>query len=137
METSDVMRQKLIDEVLAASPDGECAARAAALNAWERLMTHLTPLIGEAALCAMYARARHLTFPDSLPSPVLRELRSAALLLDQLGTQLGAMEPQAADAFHRAMLESYTRLLAGLIGEALTVRLMNTAWTERSGGKST
>ncbi|CUI08970.1 hypothetical protein BN2497_12717 [Janthinobacterium sp. CG23_2] len=137
MDTSDVKRQKLIDEVLAAPPGGEGAARDAALRAWERLARHLSPLIGETALCAMYARARHVTFPDMQPIPVMRDLRSAALLLDQLATQLAAMEPPAADTFNRAMLQSFTRLLSGLIGEALTVRLMNTAWAERSGGKST
>ncbi|ATQ77720.1 hypothetical protein CR152_26845 [Massilia violaceinigra] len=137
METSDAMRQKMIDEVLAAPPGGDAVAREAALRAWERLANHLSPLIGETALCAMYARARHVTFPDMHPSPAMHELRSTAHLLDQLATQLASMAPQAGADFNRAMLQSFTRLLSGLIGEALTVRLMNTAWTERSGGKST
>lgn len=134
METSDAMRQKLIDEVLAAPPDGDGMRYQVALRAWERLAGHLSPLIGEAALCAMVARARHLSFPAM---PASRDLRSSAQLLEGLATQLAAMEAQAADTFNRTMLESFTRLLSGLIGEALTVRLMNTAWAERSGGKST
>ncbi|NHZ87624.1 hypothetical protein F2P45_01035 [Massilia sp. CCM 8733] len=137
METSDAMRQKLIDEVLAAPPDGDGAANQAALHAWERLSRHLSPLIGEAALCAMVARARHVTVPGMPPNPASRDLRSSAQLLERLAGELAAMDAQAADTFNRALLQSFTRLLSGLIGEALTVRLMNTAWAQRSGGKST
>ncbi|HEX8609923.1 MAG TPA: hypothetical protein VF800_01370 [Telluria sp.] len=133
MESPDAMRQQLIDEVLAAPPGGNDAGAGpeAALRAWEQLAGHLSPLIGEAALGAMYARARHVTFPEMPPNPAL-----SVPLLDRLATELAAMTPQAADTYNRAMLQSFTRLLSGLIGEALTVRLMNTAWAERSGGKS-
>ncbi|NHZ39390.1 hypothetical protein [Massilia aquatica] len=137
METSDAMRQKLIDEVLAAPPQGDGAANELALRAWERLANHLSPLIGEAALCAMVARARHVSFPDLPAHPARGDLRSSAQLLERLASELATMDAQAADTFNRALLQSFTRLLSGLIGEALTVRLMNTAWAQRSGGKST
>lgn len=137
METSDAMRQQMIGEVLAAQPHGGRTAAETALRAWERLASHLSPLIGEAALCAMVARARHVTFPDLSANPAGRDLRSSAQLLECLATELAAMDAPAADMYNRALLQSFTRLLSGLIGEALTVRLMNTAWTERSGGKST
>ncbi|NHZ97603.1 hypothetical protein [Massilia sp. CCM 8734] len=141
MDSSDAMRQKLIDEVLAAPSEGDVAgnrvAGEAAMGAWERLSNHLSPLIGETALCAMVARARQLTFPDLPANPANRDLRSSAQLLERLASELAAMDAQAADTFNRALLQSFTRLLSGLIGEALTVRLMNTAWAQRSGGKST
>lgn len=137
METSDAMRQKLIDEVLAAPPDGDGLRSQAALRAWERLAMHLSPLVGDIALCAMFARARHLSFPAVSATPASGELRSSAQLLERLAIELAAMEPQAADSFNRAMLGSFTSLLSGLIGVSLTVRLMNTAWAKRPGGKST
>jgi hypothetical protein len=138
MEKNDDTRKQLIREVLAApteSAQPEMLARA--MLAWMRLAAHLSPLIGEAGFCALYGRAVRLSSPDGDWPAATHGVRSIATLFATLNTSLGAISPDKACAANAALLESFTKLLAGLIGEALTIRLLNTAWAIGPDGKST
>lgn len=130
------MRQGILYEVLTAlSKDSEPDPVAAGIPAWEQLIEQLSPLIGEMGLCALFARARHLASPQRFPLPSSSDMRSSAVLLEQLENQLSEMDPAASLAFNTVLLETFVKLLAGLIGEALTARLLNTAWAARPQGK--
>lgn len=61
-------------------------------------------------------------------------MRTCAILLEQLDGQLSGLEPAARLALNRALLDTFIRLLSGLIGEALTTRILNTAWAARPQG---
>lgn len=137
MEKYDDTRQQLISEVLALTSvtrDSDVAARA--MSAWERLAANLHPLIGEAGYCALYARAVHLTAANGGWQQDNDETRSISALFAQLRVELTSIDPVLACKANAAVLETFTRLLSGLIGEALTTRLMNTAWAERPEGNS-
>ena len=137
MEKNDDKRQQIIREVLAlsgASQDGDALAHA--MRAWQRLAAHLCPLIGEAGFCALYGRAVRLSSGNEDWPPIPHGVRSIDILFATLEESL-ATHPVRARAVNLALLETFTKLLSGLIGEALTARLLNTAWAERPDGKRT
>ena len=137
MEKNDDKRQQIIREVLtpsAENPDGDALAHA--LRAWRRLAAHLCPLIGEAGFCALYGRAVRLTSANEDWPAIPHGVRSIDTLFATLEENL-ATHPVQASAANLALLEIFTKLLSGLIGEALTARLLNTAWAERPDGKRT
>jgi hypothetical protein len=137
MEKNDDKRQQIIRAVLAlsdGSQDGDALAHA--MHAWQRLAAHLCPLIGEAGFCALYGRAVRLTSGNEDWPPIPHGVRSIDILFATLEENL-ATHPAQAGAANLALLETFTKLLSGLIGEALTARLLNTAWAERPDGKRT
>ncbi len=136
MEKHDDKRQQLIGQALALPTGaGHADAPARAMDAWRRLAAHLCPLVGEAGFCALYARAVRLS-PHGWPAVPLGA-RSVEALFATLAESLAAADPARAGAANAALLETFTNLLSGLIGEALTARLLNTAWAERPDGKRT
>lgn len=99
-----------------------------ALNRWTLLATHLSALIGEAGFSALYGRTVRLVLPDY---PCLTKSASSqpvAVLLLALKENLASIDPAHADQANAALLATFVKLLSGLIGEALTARLLNTAW---------
>ena len=136
MNNGDPMRQGILYDLLAAvSNERDADPVASGIQAWELLIEQLSPLIGEVGLCALFARARHLASPRRFPLPSSSDMRSSAILLEQLESQLAEMDPAASLAFNTVLLETFVKLLSSLIGEALTARLLNTAWAARPGGK--
>jgi hypothetical protein len=135
MDKNDNTRRQLIQNVLA-MPDGAPAAsvHAHSLACWSDLAAHLSPLIGEAGFCALYLRASSLTNAERQWPPAMQGARSVSHLLAALQDNLAALPPQQAIAANAALLDTFTKLLAGLIGEGLTTRLLNTAWADRSEG---
>jgi hypothetical protein len=137
MEKNQLERQQLIREVLSGSDNLGEVGMTCAVRAWEQLATHLSYLIGEAGFCALYLRALHLANAPEALSDNFTTLRTTAVLIQQLRQGLAAIEPTQARMVNAAVLETFTKLLAGLIGEALTTRLLNTAWADRSEGNRT
>ena len=105
-----------------------------ALQKWEQLARHLSPLIGEAGFCALYGRALRLARQqDCQPAAAASPGASAGSigqLLTSLKQTLTAAGPDNAGNANAALLATFTGLLSTLIGEALTIRLMNAAWRE-------
>ena len=137
MEKYDDKLPQIIREVRSlsvGSPDA--AAIAHAMRSWQRLAAHLCPLIGEAGFCALYGRAVRLASVNEDWPPIPHGVRSIDILFATLEESL-ATHPVQACAVNLALLETFTKLLSGLIGEALTARLLNTAWAERPDGKRT
>ncbi|MEO7496403.1 MAG: hypothetical protein ABIT83_15195 [Massilia sp.] len=134
-ESSDAALDRLIDQALAPASPAQEDLVAGGLRAWERLVEQLNPLIGETGLCALYARARYLAAPASNPEPTDPDLCFTAAMLDHLRRGLADMAPAEAAVFNAALFATYTKLLSGLIGTALTARLLHTAWAERPEGK--
>jgi hypothetical protein len=132
MDKHDDTRQQQVVGVLAldsASRHDDVLARA--LSAWERLALHLSPLIGEAGFCALYGRAAALARRANPAVAENDEMCSVATLLQQLQISLATLDPASACTANAAVLETYTKLLCGLIGEGLTTRLLNTAWAKQ------
>ena len=97
------------------------------IQSWRRLADQLGPLIGDSGFCALYGRACRLAGPDykwlaEVPPCKTRDAQIKAL--DEL---LASVAPEHATAAHAALLQSFTELLASLIGDALARRLLDAA----------
>lgn len=134
MEENKMERQRVVSDVLQRGGGAPEQALAEGMLAWEQLAAHLSSLIGEAGFCALYARALAVA---GAPEALVRSsasLRSIDSLVAQLREGLAVLDPAQACAVNAAVLDTFTKLLSGLIGEGLTARLLNTAWAARSEG---
>lgn len=94
-----------------------------ALTTWRDIDTHLSPIVGAGGVAALFKRSLYLTSKDY---PCLR--RPLALFqpaeYNLLYLALLAQERSEAIAVNGAILHTFSRLLAGLIGVQLTQRLL-------------
>ncbi|HZV66567.1 MAG TPA: hypothetical protein VFG03_16830 [Telluria sp.] len=135
MEINNNARHELIRKAVGDSPGIRHADVVDhATRVWVDLAAHLTPLIGEAGFCALYGRAARLAAVADHWPVVLNGERSVGTLLLSIKNSLASIEPERAAAANLALLDSFTKLLAGLIGDGLTTRLLKTAWADRSEG---
>jgi hypothetical protein len=135
MDIQDDHWRQLIDSALAIhAGTSHVIVVEQALQKWEQLARHLSPLIGEAGFCALYGRALCLTRPQDCQSPAGSPSGAMAGSISQLLTSLketlSDAGPDNAGNANAALLATFTRLLSALIGEALTIRLMNAAWRD-------
>jgi hypothetical protein len=137
MEPEDDRRQQIIKQALEAhAGSGHADAVEQSLHKWAQLAGHLSPLIGDAGLCALYGRAQRLAaLRHSMPS-LNASASSVPLLLANLRESLNLAGPDDAGQANAALLDTFTMLLSTLIGEALTIRLMNAAWNDESQQKN-
>lgn len=133
MDLHDHKRQELIARAIAA-----CCADAGAdpggrrIEPWKQLAVHLCPLIGDSGFVALYRRAVRmieLRFAWMAPD----ESTTVDESLAALRTQLESADPAMVGEANAALLHTFTQLLSGLIGEALTIRLLNAAWNSAHG----
>jgi len=136
MDKNDDERQQLIYRTLALQAGASHATVVEhGLRAWERLAAQLSPLIGETGLCALYARALRLAMPQyPFPAPTTG---SIAVFLATLRENLASADTQTASEANAALLDTFTGLLASLIGNSLTVRQMHAAWNDTYQQKNT
>jgi hypothetical protein len=106
------------------------------LQPWRRLAGHLSPLIGESGFCALYMRATRLLDSDFGWLASGQSCRSIDRALAALGERFDAVETLAAQAGNAALLNTFTKLLSDLIGEALTTRLLASAANGDDGQKN-
>lgn len=131
--TSQPIRRDAVPNTLAPpSPGGSDAPEVArsAINQWRQIAERLEPVIGARGVDALFGRALHLTtrrFPWLAKNATLG---SSADALAQLTARLEGQEASvAADAGH-LLLRTFTELLASMIGEPLTGRLLGVLWKQ-------
>jgi hypothetical protein len=100
------------------------------LQQWLRLADQLSPLVGENGFSALYARAIRLVRPQFDWLTGNQSGKPFEQLLEVLMNDLATAEASAADLAHTALLNTFTQLLTALIGEALTIRLLDSALTD-------
>jgi hypothetical protein len=109
----------------------------AAVQAWIRAASELTPLVGIEGVRALYARCMVLareTYPWLPPSDIsTAQMKVLADLRESLEARTAADAIEATTAF----LVSLTQLLGTMIGEALTMHLLDSAWGHDVPDKST
>jgi hypothetical protein len=112
-------------------PDADATAEATAAT-WRLVAAQLTPVIGARGLDVLFGRALHQTSIELpwLASAVDRG-GSASPLPSLMACLAGQPASSAADASY-ALLLSFTELLAALIGESLTTRLLAPVWAAPS-----
>lgn len=94
---------------------------------WRRLSHRLAPLIGDSGFCALHGRAIRLIRSDHDWLRSAGSARTIAQLIALLGERYAAVEASAAGAANEALLNTFNQLLATLVGEALTARLLDSA----------
>ena len=131
--TSHLRRQRVFRRMLARDAGVGASAPAIAAAA-RRLSEHfarlLTPLIGDAGVAAILARALHLA---QRHVPGLAQVRSpqpsdAPFTPEQ--QFLEQLEPAEALEAAVALLTAISELLVSFIGEGLTTRLLREAWPD-------
>jgi hypothetical protein len=110
------------------SNDGKAQPQAGAaadpLRPWRRIGGQLVPLIGENGLCALLGRAVRTMAVRYEWLSVHAARKSIDELLDALERDLAAADPAVAGIANVELLNTFTRQLSALIGEALTSRLL-------------
>jgi hypothetical protein len=129
MNINDDKRQQLLDELMAGG--GE-SANGALLQPWRHLARQLSPLIGESGFCALFGRSGRLVAARYGWLMAGSSFKTIDVLIAALGDSFDGVAADEVRAGNIALLDTFTRLLADLIGEALTTRLLNAA-SQRQG----
>lgn len=103
------------------------AGTSALLQPWRRIAQQLCPLIGESGFCALFGRAIHVMGPQYSWLALQQPCRSPEQLFGLLEERMGQVDAACATAANDILLQTFTQLLATLIGEALTRRLFASA----------
>ena len=106
----------------------------AAVAVWDAIDNALSPVIGRRGSAALFQRSLHLAREGY---PWLGAASTKAAEDDEfaaLRVALALQTPEHAAAAHDSMLQTFLALLADLIGESLTLRLLRDAWELPSNG---
>ena len=127
METSELHRRQLIEHLLTQHAQINAAD---AVNLWEPFAAQIVAIVGEGGFNSLYARSIFLsqtTFPW-LPACALlaQEARRFAPLQTCFESQTSA-QVRAANGH---LLITFTNILAALIGDQLTTRILRSAWLD-------
>ena len=97
------------------------------IQSWRRLADQLGPLIGDSGFCALYGRALRLVGPDYTWMAPSAPCNTRDAQINALDDILASVAPDLANVAHAALLQTFTDLLASLIGHALARRLLDAA----------
>jgi hypothetical protein len=125
MDNNDDKRRHLLAEMTAGGGSTHDRDHDDLLQPWRRLARHLSPLVGESGFCALYGRSGRLIQPYHgwlAGGATPRTIDGALVDLARRFSEAGAEQAHAAN---NALLDTFTKLLADLIGEALTIRLLH------------
>lgn len=124
-------RRKAIRDALSqgsAGLPGKVPAVDAALNLWHQMEAHLTPIVGERGCDALFGRSFQLT-ATTFPwlSSAERHVDDPAPLRAFRACQ-EAQDPASGSEASFFLLATFTELLASMIGESLTDRILAPVW---------
>lgn len=95
------------------------------LQPWQLLAIQLSPLIGDSGFCALYGRAARLVSARAGQAVPTAPGKPLAALLAALRAHYDSVDAADAARTNDALLTTFTKLLTGLIGEALTMQLLD------------
>jgi hypothetical protein len=127
MDKNDANRQQLLVEMMASGAQRTEGGGSDLLRPWRLVAAHLSPLIGESGFCALFGRARRLVAPRYSWLLTSSSAKTIDALIGDLDDCYERQDGNTAAAANAALLDTFTRLLANLIGEALTNRLLHAA----------
>lgn len=110
------------------------AIAARAVAAWTGIDAALSPVIGRRGVAALYKRSLHLS---AIEYPWLANIAQGGSEPGDFSALEQAIGQQAAAhgaAAHAAVLKKFREMLANLIGESLTERLLQPVWTNVANG---
>lgn len=122
----EAIRRTLTQRTVGA-PDASAVAEAT-LTTWHQMAARLAPVIGARGVDALFSRALHVTSSAYPWLAIAGGRGDSAAHLAGLTVQLEANKAAVAAEASHALLVNFTELLATLIGESLTVRLLAPVW---------
>ena len=128
METSELLRQQLVKRRMALPSEEEVADTA--IDLWEQMATQIISIIGEEGFDSLYARSVSLTqstFPWLAAASPESKIGQR---FTELKISLEGQTPEQTSAANSLLLITFTDILASLIGEQLTIRILRSAWGE-------
>ena len=122
MEASELLRQQLVKRLMAQPSEEEVADTA--IDLWEQIATQIISIIGEVGFDSLYLRSVFLT-QSTYPwlAAVLPQAKIDQRFTD-LKISFEGQTPEQAKAANSLLLITFTDILASLIGEQLTIRLL-------------
>lgn len=120
MERDDNKRQPSSND----GPAAQTGSSVDRLRPWRRISSQLVALIGESGFCALFGRALRTMAVRYEWLSVNAARKSIDGLLSELERDLAGVERAMADIANAELLNTFTRQLSTLIGEALTARLL-------------
>ena len=123
-----MLRQKLVKSRMALSSEEEVADTA--IDLWEQMAAQVISIIGQEGFDSLYMRSVSLT-RSTYPwfSAVLPRSKIDQRFTD-LKISFEGQTPEQASIANSQLLITFTDILASLIGEQLTIRLLRLAWGE-------
>ena len=122
----DAIRRTL-DRHIGGARDASAVAEATVIT-WRQVAAQLAPVIGVRGVDVLFSRSLHLTSTTYVWLALARNHEDAATLLTSFKERLEARGAVAAAEASLAVLLTFTDLLATLIGESLTERLLGPVW---------
>jgi len=126
MRISDSLREQMVRRLTtrrAQDPADE------AIDLWERLARQLVAIVGDSGFESLYLRSLSLSsaaFPWLAGSSTVAP--DSASRFDNLRASLEAQSAAQAREASKLLMLTFTDLLASLIGEPLTARILDSAW---------
>lgn len=125
------MNEEAIRKTLAHRAGSNANARAVAeatISTWHQAAVRLAPVIGRQGVDVLFRRSLHLTKSTVPWLAMANDEGDCTALLSTLQTRLAERETAAALEAGHALLANFTELLASLIGNPLTERLLAPIW---------
>ncbi len=108
-------------------PDSSAIAEAT-LSTWHQVAVRLGPVIGSRGVEALFNRSLHITSKSYPWLAVDESGENFAFQFPDLRARIALREPVDAEEASHTLLVNFTELLATLIGESLTMRLLEPVW---------
>lgn len=130
--------RRLLAHRAGVAPDAGRVAEAA-LGIWQQVADRLAPVIGVQGVAILFSRALHLTRTDFPWLALAGGHVESAAQLASLKARLAERDPDDATAASYSLLVNVIEILATLLGESLTERLLEPVWvsTPPSAAKET
>lgn len=132
MANSSLLRHQIINSLTTQAPENVADA---AINVWKLMATQIISLVGESGFDSLYARSVFLTqstYPWlAADLPLSASYQRFTLLKSSLEQQ----PPTLANTANHLLLITFTDILATLIGEQLTTRILRSAWSDDASDK--
>ena len=125
------MRGKAIRETIARRagvPQDADAIAQSTLDTWQQIAAQLEPVIGLRGVDALFNRSLQRACNTFHWLEMIGVRGNGAASLAHLGTCFKGREPAVATDAACALIGTFTELLANLLGESLTARLVDVVW---------
>lgn len=122
----EAIRRRLMHH--AGSPGGARAIADATLSTWHQMFALLAPVIGAKGAELLFRRSLYVTSITFRWLTIAGDHEDSTVLIASLKTCLASHETDAAAEASYTLMATFIELLATMIGESLTERLLRSVW---------